>query len=156
MKSKKGDFMKKLVMAACITLWATTAFASTSETIFGTWVTEEGKAKVEIFQCNEKVCGKLIWLKEPLYTIAKEGPVGQHKLDDNNPNAALKSRPRVGLQFLEGLAKTGDNEWGNGTVYDVENGKTYKCKIKMPNPNRLDVRGFIGISLIGRSTTWTR
>jgi uncharacterized protein (DUF2147 family) len=46
--------------------------------------------------------------------------------------------------------------WEDGTIYDPKNGKTYSCIIKSKGPNILDIRGYIGISIIGRTTTWTR
>jgi uncharacterized protein (DUF2147 family) len=57
---------------------------------------------------------------------------------------------------LSGFKFAGDNLWEDGTIYDPENGKTYRCKITLESPNRLNVRGFVGISLFGRTTVWTR
>ena len=50
----------------------------------------------------------------------------------------------------------GGNTWAKGTIYDPEDGKTYKCKMTLTDPKTLGVRGYIGISLIGRTTVWTR
>jgi uncharacterized protein (DUF2147 family) len=57
---------------------------------------------------------------------------------------------------LWGFNYSKENNWEDGKIYDPKNGKTYSCKIKMTNPNNLEVRGFIGVSLIGRTDTWTR
>jgi len=54
------------------------------------------------------------------------------------------------------LSGDGDGEWSGGTIYDPNNGKTYSCKLKLTGPDTLKVRGYIGISLIGRSETWKR
>lgn len=148
--------MKVPAFLTCFIMSAATVFAAGSATINGSWKTEENKSKVEIFQCAEKICGKITWMKEPLYTEAKEGPIGKPKLDHNNPEVSLKSRPLLGLQIMEGFTVSGDDAWANGTIYDPENGKTYKCKMKMTSPERLEVRGYIGISLIGRTAVWTR
>jgi uncharacterized protein (DUF2147 family) len=56
--------------------------------------------------------------------------------------------------LLRGLEKDGDHEYDNGKIYDPKNGKTYSCKITHKG-NTLDLRGFVGISLIGRTSTWT-
>jgi uncharacterized protein (DUF2147 family) len=57
--------------------------------------------------------------------------------------------------ILKGFEKDGDNEYEDGTIYDPKNGKTYSCIIRQKG-NKLSVRGYIGVSLIGRTTTWTK
>ena len=57
---------------------------------------------------------------------------------------------------MKGLTAKGDKQWGNGTCYDPESGKSYKCKMKLTSPRRLELRGYIGISLIGRNFVLTR
>jgi uncharacterized protein (DUF2147 family) len=148
--------MKITMLCFCCLAIATAACANGNEAFTGTWITEDAKSNVEIFKCGEKYCGKIISLKEPLYTDGKEGPVGTTKHDRNNPDQAMKQRPIIGLQIMEGFTGTGEDSWGNGTIYDPDNGKSYQCKIKLVNNKRLDVRGFIGFSLLGRTTTWTR
>ena len=111
---------------------------------------------MELFKCGEKVCGKIIWLKEPKYIDSKDGPVGMTKVDRKNPKPDLRSRPILGLQVMKGLTPEGENRWGKGTCYDPETGKSYKCKMQLASPNRLKLRGYIGISLIGRTFVLTR
>ena len=125
--------------------------------VLGKWRTDGGKSMVEITASSDGgLCGRIVWLQEPLYTDPKQGPVGAAKVDRNNPDAALKSKPILGLRILEGFTATAEGLWEKGTIYDPENGKTYKCRMKLTAPDRLEVRGFIGISLIGRTTVWTR
>lgn len=70
---------------------------------------------------------------------------------------ARKDQPVIGMTILSGLRKTGDNEWSGGEILDPENGKVYKSKMSLAEDgNKLSVRGFIGISLIGRTQTWER
>jgi uncharacterized protein (DUF2147 family) len=57
--------------------------------------------------------------------------------------------------ILKNFEFTGKS-WENGTIYDPNNGKTYSCNMKMKSPNELEIRGFIGISILGRTTVWTR
>ena len=148
--------MRIITVCIILMIMAWGAVANGQEAFLGTWTTEDAKSKVDIFKCVDKFCGKIISLKEPLYADSKEGTVGMPKHDHNNPDQTLKQRPIVGLQIMEGFSATGADSWGNGTIYDPDNGKTYQCKAKLVNSNRLDVRGFIGISLLGRTTTWTR
>ncbi len=67
-----------------------------------------------------------------------------------------ENRPIIGLQVIEGLAVAGENRWENGACYDPESGNSYKCKIRLASPDRLEVRGFIGFSLFGRTYVLTR
>ncbi|QYY33489.1 MULTISPECIES: DUF2147 domain-containing protein [Cupriavidus] len=70
---------------------------------------------------------------------------------------ARKDQPIIGMTILSGLRKTGDNEWSGGEILDPENGKVYKSKMSLSDDgNKLNVRGFIGISLLGRTQTWER
>ena len=124
--------------------------AQSTEAVLGQWQTEEQKATVEIYQCDNAYCGKIVALKEP------NNPDGSPKLDLNNPNKSLRSRPVVGTNILTGLQYEGNNEWEDGQIYDPESGKTYSCLMRLKDPNTLEVRGFVGISLVGRSQTWTR
>lgn len=148
--------MRLLLVIASFMLSATTVFASESKSVVGNWTTEGNKARVEIFKCGEKLCGKIVWIKEPLMSDPKDGAIGKPLLDNNNPVESLRSRPRLGLQLIEGFVPSGDNSWDGGTIYDPENGKTYKCKMKMSSPQRLEVRGYIGIPMLGRTSVWTR
>ena len=95
-------------------------------------------------------------MKESNYTDSKDGPVGTPKVDRKNPDPALRNRPIIGLQVVEGVTATGDNRWENGSCYDPESGNTYRCKMRLLSPDRLELRGYIGISLFGRTYVLTR
>ncbi len=141
---------------ALILLTATTAFGAGPESVLGVWKTEMDESKVEIFRCDGKLCGKVVWLKNPNYTRSKDGPVGTPIVDRKNPNPALRGRPIIGLRILEGLTQLNDNTWGNGTCYDPKSGKTYRGKIRLASPNRLELRGYVGTPMFGRTSVWTR
>jgi uncharacterized protein (DUF2147 family) len=147
-------------MSVCIMLtlaFAQYAFAADPNAILGTWNTEDSEAKVEIYQCADKFCGKIVWLKDPNYEPgSKDGTPGTPKVDHKNPDPALRSRPVLGMPFMIDFAYIGGNEWKGGRLYDPEKGKTYSGKLTLVSPNQLDLRGFIGISLIGRTSKWTR
>ena len=148
--------MKISLWCTLLLLMATTAFGADSGGILGIWKTEMDEAKVEIFPCGEKICGKIIWLKNPLYTDSRDGEVGTPLLDHNNPDPALRKRPVLGLQILAGFTAASGNNWGNGTCYDPKSGNTYRGKIHLAAPDRLELRGYIGIPLFGRTSVWTR
>lgn len=148
--------MKVWAFFTAVLLTATTAFGADPGNILGSWKTDGGDSRLEFFRCGKKICGKIAWLKEPNYSDSKEGPVGKKKVDRKNPDPALRNRPILGLQIMKGFTAKGDNRWGNGTCYNPENGKSYRCKMRLASPNRLELRGYIGVSLIGRTSVLTR
>lgn len=113
------------------------------DAILGEWLSEKKDGKVLIYKQGEKFFGKIVW-----------GRDGTRK-DANNPDPKLKDQNIIGSVILKDFDFTG-KAWEEGTVYDPNNGKTYSCTMKMPDANTLLIRGFVGISLLGRSTTWTR
>ena len=121
-----------------------------ADAVLGTWVTGSGKGHVEIYKQGNKYFGKIVWLQEP------NTEQGTPKVDKNNPDAKLRTQPILGLVNLRDFTFEGDNEWEDGKVYDPEKGKDYSCQMTLTDPNTLEVRGYIGISLIGRTDTWKR
>lgn len=137
-------------------LSTTPAFAAGPGDILGLWKTDGGDSRLELFKCSDKICGKIVWLKVPHYIDAVDGPVGKTKVDWKNPDPAVRKRPILGLQVMKGFTPRSGNRWDNGTCYDPESGKNYKCKMQLAGSDRLVLRGYIGISLIGRNFSLTR
>jgi uncharacterized protein (DUF2147 family) len=120
-----------------------------ADKIEGLWYNDVKSAKIEIAKhADGKFYGKVVWLKEPLKN-------GKPKVDELNSDEKLRSRPRLGLPVLAGFEKDSENKYTNGTIYDPNNGKTYSCKMTYKGKT-LDIRGYVGISLFGRTTTWER
>lgn len=119
--------------------------------ILGTWYNTTKSAKVEIYMKGTTYAGKIVWLKEPIDDIT-----GKPKTDENNPETSKQKIAIMSLIVLEKFSNDGDGTFSEGTIYDPENGKTYKCKMSMIDNNNLDVRGYIGIPAIGRTENWTR
>ena len=118
----------------------------------GVWTNNERKATFEIYKCgSEKLCGKILTLTTPTDPVT-----GQPKTDPQNPDPKLRKRSRLGLVFMTGFEHAEGNMWDDGKIYDPETGKTYSCYLKMINANTMEVKGYIGISMIGRSQMWTR
>lgn len=135
-------------------------FATSADDILGVWVTPEsadGNAHIEVTKEDGRYIGKIIWLKNPLYT--KNNPDGGEEgtplLDKRNPNVDKQSRSLLGLKMLQGFSFK-NNRWQGGTIYDPESGKTYKCKITLKRNGTLKVRGFIGVAMLGRTSIWTK
>ena len=121
-----------------------------ADDILGVWMTG-GKepAKIQIYKSGEKYYGKIIWLKNPTEN-------GKQRTDGNNPNEAKRNNPIIGLELLTGFRFDGDDEWKGGDIYDPESGKTYSSYMYLKDNNTLRVRGYVGISLFGRTESWTR
>lgn len=144
------------LLAACL-MFAAPAFAEDADGVLGQWLTADGKARVEIVKDGDSYDGRIVWLKEPQYPADDaKGMAGQTKVDRENPDAAFKTRPILGLPLIAGFKYAGDSVWKGGTIYDPESGKTYSCKMTLMMDGRLKVRGYIGISLFGRTEIWTR
>lgn len=144
--------MKRIILLTAFFLTAIFTFAQTADAdkLLGVWEPSHGKARVKIEKIADKYYGKIVWLKEPNFDD------GTPKVDRNNPDESLRSVSVKGLRILKDFSHTGQNTWGDGTIYDPENGSTYSCEIKMKDDNTLDIRGFIGVKAFGRSDTWKR
>ena len=121
--------------------------------IVGFWLTQEGDSQVKIFKAtNGKYYGKIVWLDEPFEDD------GSPKVDDENPDEKLQSRPIMNLLLLKSFKYDEKNdEWNDGTIYDPKTGNTYKCYIWFEeDPNILHVKGYIGVSVLGRKVEWTK
>ena len=120
-----------------------------SQSAVGTWKTiddEDGtvKSHVSIYEENGKLFGKVIKLINPEKTICSEC------------KGDKKDKPIEGMQIIWDLKKEESNLWKGGKILDPKNGKEYKCKIELVDSKTLNVRGFIGFSLFGRTQTWYR
>ncbi len=110
--------------------------------------TKKPKSVIVIYEENGKLFGKI----EQLFRDPKE---------EQNPvcdkcQGTLKDQPIIGMTILRDLKKD-DDEWSGGTILDPANGKTYKCKVAVEDGGKkLKVRGYIGMSLLGRTQHWVR
>lgn len=149
----KKQIMKKTISLLLILLASVSlsiAQNNEGDRLIGTWLVGSGKAHIKITKYGDKYQGKIAWLKEP------KNEKGENKVDKNNPDANKKNNPILGLTNMLGFKYTGKNQWQNGTIYDAESGNTYSCNIKMLDNNTLEVRGYVGVSLFGRTDTWKR
>ncbi len=121
-------------------------------TPIGVWATAGGESRVKIGDCGGKLCGAIIWLKEPL---TKEG---KDKVDSENPDPSLRTRKLAGLPLLRGFSQDQSDPkvWKGGEIYDPDDGKTYSCNLTVQDPRTLRVRGYVGLSILGKTQIWTR
>lgn len=116
----------------------------------GLWLDQSGRGGIDIQPCGDKLCGNLVWLKEPL------NAEGKAKTDIHNPDASLQARPLCNVPILNGFTQDSPNHWDGGTIYDAASGKTYKSNMELQPDGTLHVRGYIGFTFLGRTETWTR
>lgn len=130
-------------------LFAPYALAQTDLLINGLWYNEERTSKIRIYKASDgKYYGKIVWLK-----VSEEG--GKPRTDRYNFNKYKRNDSLLGLVILTGFTKETEKLYDDGSIYDPKNGKTYSCKINYAD-GRLSVCGYIGFSLVGRTTIWTK
>jgi uncharacterized protein (DUF2147 family) len=150
MKVFKFSLLFFFVLSTALAVYLTAADKE-ADSVLGLWLNEKKTSKIEIFKKGDKYYGKLAWLKEP------NNKEGKPKLDVHNPDEKLKTKPILGLEILKDFEYDGDLEWEDGTIYDPRDGETYSCSMEMSDDKKeLEIRGYIGISLFGKTTTWTR
>lgn len=126
--------------------------------IVGDWLVASRDAVIRISRVGNEFEGRILWQLHDSYG-PEDGPALNGKIvtDRNNPDPARRSQPLTGLRMIWSLHYDVDDKmWKGGRVYDADNGHTYDCQIRLINPDRLKLRGYIGISLLGGSTEWSR
>jgi uncharacterized protein (DUF2147 family) len=141
--------MKKCVLFSLVVFFAMT-FNVQSQSVLGKWKTvddETGQAKsvVEVYEKSGKVYGKIVEILNP----EKRNAVC------SKCTGADKNAPILGLIIIKGLIKDGD-EYNGGKILDPLKGEEYKCLIELDGKDKLKVRGFIGVSIFGRTQYWFR
>ncbi len=131
-------------------------FGVEPDAILGSWITEDGDCRVEIFKNEDLYSGRIMALTDPTYYPGEvPGMDGKPRQDLNNPDKSLRSRPLIGMELMKGFRFDG-GKWVDGRIYDPDNGKTYSCKITLDGDGNLNVRGYVGVSLLGRTSVWAR
>ena len=122
-----------------------------SEAVVGTWLNGTKKGQIQVYKQGGTFFGKLVRLTEP-----NDPATGKPKTDIRNADPARRNRPLLNLPLMYNFKYDGGNVWSDGKIYDPESGKEYNCKMTLKDPNTLEVRGYVGISLFGKTQVWTR
>jgi uncharacterized protein (DUF2147 family) len=145
---------KKKNMALMVFFLAATICAQngtpTCSDVCGVWLSEDNKGRIEMVMTDSVYKGALVQLAKP---IDKNG---KPRLDIHNPDSSLRSRPLLGITIISGLRCCGTGKFSGGNIYDPEFGKNYSCRLNLMTKDSLELRGFVGVSLFGKSTWWTR
>lgn len=145
-----NNILKRSFLLILLSISVLCGYAQSKDILVGKWLTAKGDAHIQIYQSGGKYSGKIAWIKDPL------DDKGKPELDKKNPDPALRNRPILGVEILQNFTYVGEGVWEDGNIYDPQTGKTYDCKISMMNKDKINVRGFVGISLLGRTETWSR
>ncbi|MEI6438429.1 MAG: DUF2147 domain-containing protein [Candidatus Omnitrophota bacterium] len=144
------------LLCAVIVMVSFNSFAAGGADIAGQWAVADGKSRVEVYQAADgRVEGRVVWLRDPAY-LAGDAEAGVLRHDRKNPDASLRSRPVMGLVIMKGFSFDGKRTWSGGTLYDPKTGNTYKGRMTLLDGRTLDLRGYIGVPLFGRSEKWVR
>jgi uncharacterized protein (DUF2147 family) len=105
--------------------------------VAGVWIDHTGQGAVEIAPCGNRVCGRVVWLKNP-----------EHK--------SVSGKRICGTQVLGDLRKEGRNVWDSGWIYNPEDEERFSAALELANADTLMVTGYLGIKLLGETFTWRR
>lgn len=114
----------------------------------GFWLTQAGDAKVQVSRCGGGICGKVVWLRDPI-----DNTTGKPQADNKNPDPSLRNRPIIGVQLFLDMQQSGPNSW-SGRIYNADDGQSYASTVTQVDAGRLEVRGCVG-ALCG-TEMWTR
>lgn len=147
--------MRRLVVLLLLLAFPSLIQASPSLSPVGLWETPEGKggkAHVKIEPCAGKLCGHIVWLELP------NDKEGRPKTDRRNSDASLRVRPILGLPLLNGFLPDPErpDRWIEGRIYNPEDGEIYRSTMTLGPDGTLDVRGYVGLPLLGKSQVWKR
>jgi uncharacterized protein (DUF2147 family) len=134
-------------LASATFVGAAASFSAATAEPFGTWLTGDRQAQIRVERCGTKLCGTIVWLKEPI-----DSATGRPQVDDKNPDRRKQRRPILGLRIFA-MSAAGDGTW-SGSIYNADDGKNYRATIRETSPAQLTVRGCAGIFC--GDDTWTR
>jgi uncharacterized protein (DUF2147 family) len=136
-----------LLAIAVLPLLSWAAEPVPGDAVLGQWWFPKKNGKMEIRREKDKYFGKVVDYDDP------------DALDEHNPDPNLQTRPFIGIEMLADFNyDPQEKKWIDGTIYDGESGKTYKCSMWFENgdASRMNVRGYIGFSFLGRTEVFTR
>lgn len=143
--------MKKNYLIVLALLVFTPLLANDGDKLVGIWKPSDGRSLIKVDKIGNKYYGRIVWLRDP------KDESGEPRKDVNNPDEKLRETPLRGYRILKDFQYDADEKlWVDGTIYDPKNGSTYSCKIELQDDNTIEVRGFIGTAVFGRTDTWTR
>jgi len=130
--------MKAALFALMLVLAASPVYA-----LSGRWITQSGNLEVEIAPCGDALCGTAVKV------------LANHSMSNPGAEMADTGAPALGLKVLRDFVQDGDNRW-SGSIYDRENGKTYRCRMSLLDSGDLEIRAYVGLPIFGTTQIWRR
>lgn len=140
--------MRQTLFAAAAALLVTSS-ASLAATPHGVWLSADGRVKVKLSDCQDALCGKVVWLKQPL-----DPQTRLPRTDNKNPDESKRARKVLGLTVAPGLRPAGENKW-SGPIYNADDGKSYDVSVKLVSARKLALQG-CAFGIFCKTQTWTR
>ena len=139
----------RVFLAALLAL-ALPAFAE-AHALTGLWLVQEHDAQVRIEVYRGVLCGRIVWVRDSL------DRQGKLRRDRKNPEPARRDRVMRDLVMVTDLAAmSADSTRWKGRVYDPRSGHTYAARLTLETPDRLKLRGYVAVPILGRTARWTR
>jgi len=135
MRNTRSRLLPAAAFAVAFPL-AVAGIASAASSAHGVWAMSNGKVTVQVDGCGANLCAKIVGLKEPISKID-----GKPKVDRENPDPALRTRPLLGLQILVGMKPAGDGNW-KGAIYNPDDGQTYSATLRLDGA-QMKVKGCV-------------
>jgi uncharacterized protein (DUF2147 family) len=146
MKTIAGIFLVSIISLNAIS-------QGSGDAIVGKWMTIEGNLRVEVYKQNDDFKAKVIWFKD---TDDKSRPMNE-RMDEKNPDKALRSRKWIGMEVLINLRYyPDDDDWDNGKIYDPNTGRQWSSEAWMTKDNQLKVTGYWLFKFISQTKTFIR
>jgi uncharacterized protein (DUF2147 family) len=141
---------KALAAASMVCASVIVAHAAGAPKEAGLWIDDSGDGAVKIEPCGAKLCGRIVWLRN---LVNDKGEVLK---DRHNPDPKMQSRLICGLPVIGQLDPQPGGGFDGGWVYDPKEGKSYSVAIQMAGADQLQVTGYLGVKLLGKTLVWTR
>ena len=143
--------MKIYILSVIILLLSVqSSNAQNHETIIGKWQSVHGTGQIQIIKRGDQYFGKLVYLSEP------NDNTGKPKVDSKNPDEKFQHRALLGIEMLKDFKLKDSNTFIGGKIYDPKSGNTYNGQMNLIDHDKLNIRAFFGISILGKTETWTR
>jgi uncharacterized protein (DUF2147 family) len=136
--------MKHTMTATLAALLFAHAIQAQQNDVQGYWK-EPGGSVIHVTTCGDSICATLVAIS----------PTAPARVDGENPDRSLRTRTLCGVRIGNGFHRTSSIKAEGGTLYDPKSGKTYHG-VMTAHGDTLDLRGYIGVTLFGRTETWTR
>lgn len=159
MKRLLGRLCGAVAVLLLLLLQPARALPDPADAIVGDWLVETRDAVIRVSRVADgSYEGHIAWQLRDHYG-PEDGAEwnGKVVVDRNNPDPALRGRLLDNLLLIWGLRyQVQEQDWQGGHVYNSDDGQTYRCRVRLNDPDHLRLRGYFGITLLGGSTTWTR